>query len=843
MGNFSKLSIIIHIFCLISVKAWASQQQEESLRWRNHSSTISLSSALFDQNRTYLLTTNNELRDNFPHDKKVFIREENDSLFTRSGNLMFDGLFALALQEARLNSVERVSDPSFYETSCHCFQTGKKWLYVWTRDIAYSTHLGLAHISPLRSRNSLAFKLSRSRLNKRGPLEIVQDTGSGGSWPISTDRVIWALGAFETLKFLSGSERSQFLFQTYEAIRTTIQRDRLAVYDPKDGLYRGEQSFLDWREQSYAPWVRNSVVHIGVSKALSTNAAHYAILQIAADLAKELQRTSEQTQFEQMALELKRAINRKFWLEEYGLYSTSTSTEEDQAPLKKFDLLGLSLAIILGIADDEQAQKIMSHYPHSEAGAPVLFPQQPHAAIYHNRAIWPFVSSYALLAAKKAKNYRVVNHNLISLIRGSAFNLSNMENFEFLSLQNHFKDGSFSGPIINSQRQLWSVAGYLSMVTDIVFGKETTQEGIRFHPFITNFLRRELFNKKNHIELSNFLYKGKKIDVKIHFPSQENFDSEEGYYKIGQILLNKKEVPANDFFNADRLNSQNQIEIFLTNLATNQQNINIIQVRDPKNLSAEEYKNLFAPHVPHFESLNVEFQKSRATLKFKNIDHHDVLFNVYRNNQLVAKELKENTWIDQDVTLGTVYCYTIEAVFPGSKNASHHTPPACVREQSMTDTIQVYEKRIESNDFASIRYEHGKYHYNDWGNPGSQLYLRNYKPTHTGNYYFLIEYGNGNPVSTGVTAAVKQVDVVDETTGKVIASQVVMMPHLQVWQRWENSSPVSVRLDSDRFYTIVVRDFFNMSYLNHFRLYKFHGGASGFHNNANISAFKFFYQH
>ena len=81
------------------------------------------------------------------------------------------------------------------------------WTYVWTRDTSYAVDLGLAQINPQVAKNSLLFKISTHR-NTTGPgagtTEIVQDTGSGGSWPVSTDRVVWARAAFELLKYLDG---------------------------------------------------------------------------------------------------------------------------------------------------------------------------------------------------------------------------------------------------------------------------------------------------------------------------------------------------------------------------------------------------------------------------------------------------------------------------------------------------------------------------------------------------------------------------------------------------------------------------------------------------------------
>lgn len=55
-------------------------------------------------------------------------------------------------------------------------------------------------------------------------------------------------------------------------------------------------------------------------------------------------------------------------------------------------------------------------------------------------------------------------------MRASALAGSNMENYEMQSLAVHVEEGSRSGPVVNSPRQLWSVAGYLSAVLEGVFG-------------------------------------------------------------------------------------------------------------------------------------------------------------------------------------------------------------------------------------------------------------------------------------------------------------------------------------------------------------------------------------
>ena len=117
---------------------------------------------------------------------------------TRTASPMFDGLFALAQAELAKAQVESLSDNAYDNgrpIPCPCFETGEKWRYVWTRDLSFAADLSLAELRPERTRNALRFKLSDLRAGAPQGTYVVQDTGSGGSWPISSDRVVWFLAA------------------------------------------------------------------------------------------------------------------------------------------------------------------------------------------------------------------------------------------------------------------------------------------------------------------------------------------------------------------------------------------------------------------------------------------------------------------------------------------------------------------------------------------------------------------------------------------------------------------------------------------------------------------------
>jgi hypothetical protein len=407
---------------------------------------------------------------------------------------LFDGLFAMAQDDLAQDSVTAIRDGAFdhgQPIPCHCFETGLKWPYVWTRDLSYSIDLGLWRFDPARSRNGLQFKLSGARkAAARENLYVMQDTGSGGSWPISTDRVVWFLGARHLL------DDKSFADQVWRAAQDTLAQDRTYVFDAAFGLYRGETSFLDWREQTYPAWTANEVTFIGQSFSLSTNVLHYQALQLAATLADAQHEAQAAAGYRQQAAALKAAINAHFWRADRGLYMSYIGG--DGTPYDTYDLLGIDLAITSGVAEGDRAKQTLSNYPTWPAGSPVIWPERSDQPIYHNRAIWPFVSAYTLRAARAVDDPARITHEIASVMRGAALYGSNMENYELLTQGQHVDEGKLSGPVVNSPRQLWSVAGYFAVVTEGVFG--LTEDG-RVEPKLPTALVPMLFGTRTSITL------------------------------------------------------------------------------------------------------------------------------------------------------------------------------------------------------------------------------------------------------------------------------------------------------------------------------------------------------
>lgn len=793
------------------------------------------------QYRSYAQSTTQDLRD--PGDGYVIYKEKAGQPTIRTGNLAFDALFSMSVNETEQDSVSEIKDGNYNggeAIPCDCFETGAKWHYVWTRDLSYAANLGLALLDPERVKTSLEFKLSGYRDGVSKPaqaagddsgLQIVQDTGSGGSWPISTDRVTWAFGAEKALQNLTGETRTEFAAKAYKALVNTVENDRKAAYDNVDGLYNGEQSFLDWREQTYASWITTDIASMGSAKALSTNAAHYQALMLTAKLATEQGEPGKAAIYQNWAEQLKTAINKRFWLEDAGMYSSLTAGHQDLAPLHKFDWLGQSLAIITGIADNTRANKVLANYPHSEMGAPVIFPQQPGVPIYHNRAIWPFVTAYGLKAAAQIGNTAVADAAYQTLFRAAALNLSNMENLEWLSLKPNlldFDNPSLSGPVINSQRQLWSVGAYVGMVIEDVFGLSTNDQGINLKPFITSKLRKDKFADSKTLKLQGLKLHGKVVNLEIVLPeaSEDN-----GYYAVQGITLNDNAATASIAW--DDLADASNIVITLGDLVAGSTEITKVTAEP---LSTNDAK-VFAPKEPLIK--RVFAQDAHLAVEFSDAQTGNISYNLYRNGELIKANISKGIVADSVTEAnGQGNCYAVEALYTETKNYSHHSAPVCF---GTTQAIPVTDARVNSNISTTPADDKINTPYlNNWGSLNDTLTVSDIKIDADGDYDIQLQYHNNfNAINLGVTNGVKWLQV-KNAAGDVVSEGVIQMPHAAVKDGKKPlvySTPLAAKLAPGT-YSLEVTDFYNMSYLASNTTYIASGGKDGQVNKFDLATIR-----
>ncbi len=473
----------------------------------------------------------------------------------------------------------------------------------------------------------------------------------------------------------------------------------------------------------------------------------------------------------------------------------------------------------------------MKNYPVGPHGPPVVWPQERTVPIYHNQAIWPFVTAYWLKAARQAHCPRAVDEGIQSLMHGAAFNLSNMENFDFVTGRPEVKGGVLSGPVINSRRQLWSVAGYLSMVQDVVFGLETSWEGIRFRPFITARLRNETFASSQLIELRDYAYRGTRNRVRVHLPPAN--PQAHGTCDIQNMELNGMPL-GEGFVAAESLQSANAWDVYLRAPGTSQDG------PSPRRVEVSSERALFGPMPPDWDEAQqpaVTLSNGRPVLHYRHDDVSNVVFNIYCNGRLCAKGVRQTEWVDAASAdfNDRVNYYAVGAVDPQTGNSSHLTPS---RRYEADDCQQVIQAKDMQNRGGTLVADN---HFESWGQPGHELAVRSFRVKRSGSYLLRAKFSNGSgPVNTGITCAVKKLEIQKAGSDQGIAAGYLVMPQSGDWNRWDMSSPVHADLAAGQEYRIrICEDEYsrNMSYLQHNECYTaLPGGGRGTYNCVNISA-------
>lgn len=374
-----------------------------------------------------------------------------------TSNILHNAIFNMGLDEM-VNAIE----PD------RTLRTGKEWPGVWTRDVSYSIILAMAALQPEVSRISLEHKITPNG-------RIVQDTGSGGAWPISSDRQIWGIAAFEVYK---ATGDKSWLNRIYPVIKNSLEDDYKTIYDPETGLVRGETSFIDWREQSYPRWMQTA--DIAQSEALGTSVVHAQAWRTLAQIARIMGENTEAQKYDARADALAEAINSQLWSDEKGYYNMYLYGRDNMIANPRAETLGEALAILYDVASPNRARILTEKNPTTPFGTAIFYPQIADMPPYHNNSLWPWVAAYWTLANAKVGNERGVMQGIGSIFRPAALFATNKENFVL--------DNGDIATELNSSNMLWCLSGNLAVTMNILFGIHYEADGIRFAPFVPKAL-------------------------------------------------------------------------------------------------------------------------------------------------------------------------------------------------------------------------------------------------------------------------------------------------------------------------------------------------------------------
>lgn len=368
-------------------------------------------------------------------------------------------------------------------------RTGLEWGGVWTRDVSYSIIHSMSYMQTEAAKTSLMCKV-----NSKG--EIIQDTGTGGAWPCSTDREIWVGAAWEIYKVTGDME---WLKTVYPIAKKSLEVDMRTVFDNETNLVKGESSFIDWREQSYPRWMEPADIYD--TKCLGTNMVFYIALTSAAEMGRILGDEETVKYFENMAGLIKKGINDNLWMEDLGYYAQYLGGRNDDLLYTKSETLGQALSILWGVAEGERAVRLSENMPIVDYGAPVFWPWIPDIPPYHNQAVWPFVQSYWIHASAKAGNEQGVLHGVGAVWRAAMMYATNKENYVA-------DTGNWRGTQINSSNMLWSLSGNISITFKLLMGMNFEADRLTFAPVVPR-------NLKADRTVRNFRYRNSTLDITV----------------------------------------------------------------------------------------------------------------------------------------------------------------------------------------------------------------------------------------------------------------------------------------------------------------------------------------
>lgn len=432
-----------------------------------------------------------------------------------TGNRLHAAIYNMGLDEM-VNAVEP-------DTT---LRTGKEWSGVWTRDVSYSILLSMAYLQPEASKISLMKKVDSLG-------RIIQDTGSGGAWPVSTDREIWSVAAYEVYKVTGDKAWLKYI---YPIVKRSLETDAQSVYDGKTNLAKGETSFIDWREQSHPKWMQ--CADIFNTETLSTSIVHSQAWKVLAMMAEELGDKKVAQSARNKSNQIAEAVNAQLWMADKGYYGMYLYGRDHLIMNPRAETLGESLAIMWGIANGERAKSITENNPTTPFGVAIFYPQISDMPAYHNNALWPWVGAWWAMANAKVGNEEGVMQAIGAVFRPAALFCTNKENFNL--------DNGDIATKLNSSNMLWCLSGNLAITHKILFGINYEKDGLSFRPFVPKALAGTR-------TLQNFKYRNAILDIKVS-----------GYgNQIAHFRINGKEQ--NPMLSAKKAKGKVTIEIEMAN--------------------------------------------------------------------------------------------------------------------------------------------------------------------------------------------------------------------------------------------------------------------------------------
>lgn len=399
------------------------------------------------------------------------------------------------------------------ENAQPCILAGLGYSTPWTRDTAINTWNAGGLVCPEVALNTLKAVMGR---DEKGYFI------DGEYW----DRIIWTIGAWQYYVYTGDMD---FLSIAYEAVENSLEYFENTEFNEELNLFRGPACYGDGvaaYPDIYSQHGQSGIITFATENkdlcdekgvgipmyALSTNCLYYYSYVLADKMAGEL---GYETKYEAKAQKMYDAVNAVFWNEEKGTYNY---LYDNFGGCDYQEGLGISFAVLFGIADERKRELIFKNYKTTEFGIPCVYPSfarydTPDGLGFgrHSGTVWPHVQGFwadaAALSGKTTifdKEFTLQTENAVRY-------------YQFAEIYHPTTGEIYGGrqerwgkgiSVWNSEpHQTWSATAYLHNVYCDLVGMNFTTKGINFAPTSTEFI--------NKLELKNFKYRNAVINITI----------------------------------------------------------------------------------------------------------------------------------------------------------------------------------------------------------------------------------------------------------------------------------------------------------------------------------------
>ena len=371
-----------------------------------------------------------------------------------------------------------------------CLMAGLDYDMPWTRDTAINTMNAMCVLDPKIAKNTLLSVCEQSS----GGYFI-----GGQYW----DCIIWALGAWQ---YLAVNPDAAFQSLASEAVCNTLRKLEAEEFDASTGLFMGAAVYgdgiaaypdkyaqtqghrtgiLDW-PCSHEEEAEGSAHGIPM-RVLSTNCIYYAAYRIAAQWSDN---TEQSAVWLQKADQLKKSIRSHFWNPSTGRfdYLFDSTLRCDAA-----EALGLSFAILFGIADDVQSQLILQNTPVTEHGIACVWPSFERYRIgshygRHAGTVWPHAEGFWALANLRAGNCKGFDNELWNLSCRAVRDMQFAEIYHPVTgeIYGGMQEDETHGIHVwkSCEKQTWSATAFWSLIFYGLMGLQFEPQTIHIRPYL-----------------------------------------------------------------------------------------------------------------------------------------------------------------------------------------------------------------------------------------------------------------------------------------------------------------------------------------------------------------------